>query len=473
MTNALGYIRVSGDEEKRGGASISLDAQAEAIRQHCAKQKPCWHLTAIYRDEGVSGTRHDRPGLQQMLRDIDATDAVIVWDLDRLTRAKSYERELLLRDIEGQERTRQLVSIRMPYEPTPEGDLLRTVVFAVSHYEALKAAARIRFALDHKARKGEWSGRFPYGYQLEPGEPPRLTIVESRADVVRLIYQGYLDGIPRTRIARDLNDLGSRTATGGAWGGEAVKCILGCATYAGLVPRNGEFREGEHEAIIARDTWDRTQKMAKARQRTYARHGKHLLSGILRCSACGERMSGATRVRNGPNGAKNYGRYVCARRAGRGRGDCLGPTLAESILFPALRDYLKDDRLVSRMPVAPAPDRERVLLERELAAIPQRRQNFLDAVGRGTITDEDFREQIMGLKGEEAKLSQRLETIQRAAPPTEQVQDRARAAADILFDESIPLPERQQIAAETFERIDWKPLGRHSIRLMPIARRDS
>src|SRR5213083_1388463 len=83
-STAVGYVRVSREEQVRDG--VSLDAQRARIAAYAVAKG--LHLSAIYGDAGISGKGLDRPGLRQLL-DLCARGQighVIVWKLDRLTR---------------------------------------------------------------------------------------------------------------------------------------------------------------------------------------------------------------------------------------------------------------------------------------------------------------------------------------------------------------------------------------------------
>ncbi len=85
---AIGYIRVSTEDQAREG--VSLDVQAERIRAYC--QAKGWTLTEIIRDEGRSARDLNRPGIQRVLelarkRNGARVADVVVLKLDRLTRS--------------------------------------------------------------------------------------------------------------------------------------------------------------------------------------------------------------------------------------------------------------------------------------------------------------------------------------------------------------------------------------------------
>jgi DNA invertase Pin-like site-specific DNA recombinase len=82
VTRAALYIRVSTDDQ-------TVENQRQALQ--VVAERRGWHVTAIYRDEGISGskTRQSRPGLDQMLNDAQRRkfDVVAAWSIDRLGRS--------------------------------------------------------------------------------------------------------------------------------------------------------------------------------------------------------------------------------------------------------------------------------------------------------------------------------------------------------------------------------------------------
>lgn len=81
----IGYIRVS-DADQSEAMQIDALTAAECVR--------------LYRDHGISGTRTARPGLDQMLKDLEPGDTLTVWKLDRLGRSTIHLLQILsdLRD---------------------------------------------------------------------------------------------------------------------------------------------------------------------------------------------------------------------------------------------------------------------------------------------------------------------------------------------------------------------------------------
>ena len=95
-------------------------------------------------------------------------------------------------------------------------------------------------------------------------------------------------------IARNLQHDGVKTRRGGKWHQGGVRYILLNPLYIGLVRDGDELVEGEHKALIDRETWDKAQALLTAQAKVHTRGrtaGLHLFrKGFLRCGGCGESM---------------------------------------------------------------------------------------------------------------------------------------------------------------------------------------
>ena len=80
------YVRVSTAEQAKEGYSIG--EQIERLQDYCKAMR--WDILKTYTDPGYSGGNTDRPGLQEMIKDIEAglIEKVVVYKLDRLSRSQ-------------------------------------------------------------------------------------------------------------------------------------------------------------------------------------------------------------------------------------------------------------------------------------------------------------------------------------------------------------------------------------------------
>src|SRR5207248_8161410 len=171
------YARVSTERQAERG---TIGSQIEALRAHVAAAGD--ELAGEYRDDGHSGARLDRPGLDALRDAAEAGMVDVVWCLspDRLARIYAYQVIVL------DELARHGVTVRFtdapPIDDDPQSRLLTQVQGVIAEYERAKIAERYRRGKLFRSRAGEviaW--KTPYGYQRlprDPAGPARLMVFE-------------------------------------------------------------------------------------------------------------------------------------------------------------------------------------------------------------------------------------------------------------------------------------------------------
>lgn len=168
MVKGIAYIRVSTERQAEEG--YGLDVQERAVKAWARREGH--RLTRVVREEGVSGTLDDRPGLAEVLgalRDREAV-GVVVPRLDRLARDLIVQESLLAEFWRGGwdvwSATPSEAHYLMDDPEDPSRTLIRQVLGAVSQYE--RAMIRLRLASGRR-RKGETGGYAfgapPLGYR--------------------------------------------------------------------------------------------------------------------------------------------------------------------------------------------------------------------------------------------------------------------------------------------------------------------
>jgi site-specific DNA recombinase len=180
------YARVSTDRQER---DQTIDSQLTALRAWVLDHNHELAEDHIYRDEGWSGARLDRPGLDA-LRDAvheGAVDVVAVLTPDRLTRRYAYQ-VLLIEEF--RRAGCQLVFVQRPITEDPNDQLLLQIQGAVAEYERAVLSERFRRGKLQKARAGQYlAGRAPYGYRYVPRQDSvagHLVIDDNEAELVRV-----------------------------------------------------------------------------------------------------------------------------------------------------------------------------------------------------------------------------------------------------------------------------------------------
>jgi site-specific DNA recombinase len=231
------YARVSSEAQEARG---TIGSQLQVLRARIAERGD--ELVAEFCDDGYSGARLDRPGLDLLRDQAEAGPAFeAVWCLspDRLARAYAYQ--VLVLDELAQFGVRVLFSDAPSLEDDPQTRLLTQVQGVIAEYERCKIAERNRRGRLFRARSGEvvaWKA--PYGYRRVPrsgNTPARLEIYEPEAAVVRRIYDDYVAGGHSIRhIMRALNAEQIPTPTGKTeWWHSTLCRILSNEAYVGRV----------------------------------------------------------------------------------------------------------------------------------------------------------------------------------------------------------------------------------------------
>lgn len=220
---AIGYARVSTDDQVRDG--VSLDLQAEKIRGFAALHD--LDLVEVVSDAGLSAKSLDRPGLTHALARLAAGDAdtLVVFKLDRLTRNLGDWSHLIATHF-GERGGKSLASVSESIDTaTAGGRMVLNLLMTVAQWERETIVERTRSAMTHKRSKGERLGQVPYGFRLgDDGKTLEPCSEEHK------IYQTALAlrGVGRTyqQIADILNDGEVPTKRGGRWSKSSVSALL-------------------------------------------------------------------------------------------------------------------------------------------------------------------------------------------------------------------------------------------------------
>lgn len=161
--NAIGYIRVSTEEQSREG--VSLDNQEAKIRAYSDLNS--FTLTEIIRDEGKSAKTLDREGMTRLLWAIEQgkADTVIVYKLDRLSR-NTLDTLNLIQQFETKGIAFHSISEKIDTK-SATGKFFLTIISALAQMERDLISERTIDALAHKRNNQEWCGRIPYGFKKE------------------------------------------------------------------------------------------------------------------------------------------------------------------------------------------------------------------------------------------------------------------------------------------------------------------
>jgi site-specific DNA recombinase len=444
------YARVS--TGRQAGDHFSLPVQRDLYTARCIERG--YEMGPVYLDT-ESGRSDSRKGYQQMLADARSGkfDVIVVRDITRFGRDAN---ELLVRRAELEQLGITVDTIVSTDNDSlsPEMRILARAFEAVSaQQESSRISSRVLGGMAKAAGEGLWQGRTPYGYR---SEGKRLVIIEEEAEVVRRVYREFVDlNIGPRRIAIRLNEDGIPSRLNRGWSYQTVYGMLEREAYAGVLTWAGVRVEGQVPPIISRDLWERAQSRWRARKRTPGgqTHVSHyLLTGIIYCE-CGARMVG--RMTTTKNGLKVRG-YIC-RGWQDGKGGVSNWHGADDLEARVLSDLSAASTAVIAIDPPTAPVYELASIQRELADLPNRKKRLLDALSRGTLTDDDYRAGIAAVNADEARLTVRRDELE------QQVKDAENARREMherperirrLLDPSLSAQEKKAVLLTYIQRIE-------------------
>ena len=325
------YARVSTarQEQEQTVASqiLALEAAASARGLVVAPERR-------YIDEGFSGARLDRPGLDAV-RDAAADgliDMVLVYCPDRLARNYVHQHVLI------EELTKRGVLVHFverPVSERAEDRLLVQMQGVIAEYERAKITERTRRGKLHKLRTGQilpYGASAPYGYamvRMSEGAQRVVVVDEVEAQHVRAMYRWVLeDGLSARGVAKRLNERGVRPRRAKLWTQGTIFSVLTNPAYIGLATYNrressepkrprhpGAYRKQVKSSsrwrpesqwlsvpipVIIDEQTQRAVRAALAQHKVLSPRNvqyEYLLRGLVVCGECGWRMECAHQSR--------------------------------------------------------------------------------------------------------------------------------------------------------------------------------
>jgi site-specific DNA recombinase len=221
---AIGYVRVSTEEQAKEG--MSIDAQSDKLRQYAELYDI--ELIDIIVDAGASAKTLDRTGLDRALAMLRAEDAeaLLIYKLDRLTRSVVDLGQL----ISAYFQKYQLLSICDHIDTgSANGRLILNVLGSVAQWEREQISERITEALHYLRDNKRVYARIPLGYRdvdgnLLPINDEQLTVAE--------VFNLREKGLSLRQIANELNHRGVVGKRGGAFYASTIQKILNNPIHA-------------------------------------------------------------------------------------------------------------------------------------------------------------------------------------------------------------------------------------------------
>ncbi len=364
------------------GKGESIENQIEMCRQYIHTKFPeaCDSDIAVYEDEGFSAKNTDRPQFQQMLRDIPRKkpDFVVCYRLDRISRNVS-DFSALIEDLN--DRSISFVCIKEEFDTSkPMGKAMMYIASVFAQLERETIAERVRDNMLMLARTGRWlGGTTPTGYTSEKqqeiiidGKVKTSCKLKEKPDellAVDMMFEKFLELRSITGVSKSLIKQGIRSRSGQYYSLPGIKEILqnpvyctadkdaldyfiaqssdvcfeekDCSDKHGLLAYNKRdytkkhaprqamdkwiIAIGKHKGRIPGKKWVAVQTIIEENIPTGEKPAKmhnnySLLSGLIFCGKCGNRMF--AKARYGKGATPGLFDYVCNNKLRGGTGLC-------------------------------------------------------------------------------------------------------------------------------------------------------
>ena len=385
--------RFTGQGESIGN---QVELCKEYIRAHYG-EAALNHIT-VYEDEGFSGGNLNRPAFKKMMEAAGTHQfgVIIVYRLDRISRNISdfsgLIEELSYLNI-------AFISIKEQFDTsTPMGRAMMYIASVFSQLERETIAERIRDNMHELAKTGRWlGGTTPTGYESEAVQSVtidgkskkacKLKLIPEEADIIRLLYDLYIEYDSQTITEAELMKQGIKTKNGKYFTRFSIKGILQNPVYViadedaydyfvkvkadlfsdkkefdgvhGIMAYNRTRQEkgkttellpprewivavGQHPGLIPGKEWVAVQESLernKSKAFRKPRSNEALLTGLLYCS-CGSRMYPKLSKRKTADGKPIY-TYVCKVKERSQRSVCDGKNVNGNTLDLAVVEEIK------------------------------------------------------------------------------------------------------------------------------------
>ena len=275
------YARVSDGKE---AMLQSLSAQVNYYKK-LISENHMWDFVGVYSDEALTGTKDSRAEFQQLLKDCRAgkIDMVITKSISRFARNTvtllETVRELKAINVDVFFEEQNIHSI------SGDGEMILSFLATFAQEESRSASENMKWRIQKDFNEGIiWGGKSCLGYRLHNR---KLELIPNEAEIVRLIFQLYIEGHGADAIGKILDSKGVKPKYASKWNRSTIMQIISNYNYTGdlilqktfrdnhltkrKIMNKGEFDqyivENNHEAIISHEVFEKAQRIRKEKRK--------------------------------------------------------------------------------------------------------------------------------------------------------------------------------------------------------------
>lgn len=421
------YVRVSSQEQVEG---YSIGEQTERLQKYAEAMN--WTIYKTYVDPGYSGGNMDRPGLHELIKDVEngEIDTVVVYKLDRLSRSQ-FDTLYLIEKVFLVNNT-DFVSMTENFNTnSPLGRAMIGFLAVFAQLEKDKINERTLMGKEARAKEGKWGGGSsePIGYDynsqteiLEINEYEKMQILEA--------IDLFLKGVPLRTISDILTDKGytyrGRSKKSHNWDPKRLKYVFSNKLYLGYIRYRDEWYKGEHEPLIDEETFNKVNKLLEQRAEKYAIYTRKTtgqtsyLGGLIYCKQCGARYAKQSGKKWKDGVAPLY--YCCYSRSKKVRKMIKDPNCKnknwklpelDSIIIEEIKKLATDPDYINVLRNEKNNNSDTLnkidIIKMEIDKIDDQISRFMDLYGIGQFTIDQVSSKVNPLNEQRKSLEKELE----------------------------------------------------------------
>jgi len=463
------YIRVSTDRQ----LELSPLSQLKEIYKYAVNNEMYLDLNNIFIEEdGISAKgskiqkRTEFNNMIAIAKSKEKTfDTIVVWKFSRF--ARSQEQSILYKGLLRKECGVDVKSVSEPIIEGPFGELIERIIEWFDEYYLINLSQEVHRGMTENAYNGKWQAPAPFGYRTG-SEPGTLIINQEEANIIRLIFNKYLEGMSLINIARYINNLGFRTKRGGKFENRTIVYMLLNPVYIGYsrwtpdgkLEREELFdntrsiiKKGNWEPIITNEIFQKArEKLQKYRTFRKPRQPEESnpwswIKGIVRCKKCGHTL------------IKQKNKIRCN---GYNKGTCdvsdeLLASEVENLILEQIKIFFDKPFEINVIPKKSTKKiNEKDIIVSQLNFLKTKERRIKDSYISGIDSLEEYKENKRMLQIEKQELDNKLSEIKSIPDKKNKIiKEHLKNAYEIISDENIEMLKKYTIAHELINKVEY------------------
>lgn len=415
VKNVAIYLRKSREDEEL--KEETLARHEKMLLDYCVRNS--LNIVKIYKEVVSGESIANRPEMQRLLDDVTSGlyYGVVCVEIERLSRGNQLDQCEIL-DVFKSSNTR-IYTLNKIYDLSKEEIDEEYFEFALfmSRREYKAITRRMQRGRLQATKEGYYIGNnLPYGFDKERQDKGFVLVPNPvEADIVRFIFNQYVNGVGTNTIANQLNDKGIKTKNNSFWINTRIMAILKNKIYIGLIhsTKLDIWVDGKHDGIIEPSIFEQAQQIHAIKAPKVRKNDrvKNPFAGLVKCGCCGLLMQ-----RN-CNYKYHYEYLICNHNPNCTNKKAVRLDYAEQEVINQLKEalrgfnYFLDNSKEELNAKRKSIETELNILTRELNLKESQIEKACDMLEKGVYTVELFTKRTQALEVEISNIKERMVEI--------------------------------------------------------------